>query len=128
MYSTTKRTEAAIELINEFKTHDLTRKSSSEAVKPSRFKVTSKPPMPPTDPKTTPIPAPRNIKSNVGLTNKISNSIKMSGSSHIQSVPIGVEYRNCCRTLEVYLLFAILLGQIKSKLNYLLVNYKQDSS
>jgi hypothetical protein len=65
---TNKRTEAAIELINEFKTHDLTRKSSSEAVKPSRFKVTSKPPMPPTDPKTTPIPAPRNIKPNVGRT------------------------------------------------------------
>ena len=79
---TNKRTEAAIELINEFKTHDLTRKSSSEAVKPSRFKVTSKPPKPPTE-KTTPIPAPRNIKSNVGSTNKISNSIKMSGSSHI---------------------------------------------
>ena len=82
MYSTTKRNEAAIELINEFKTHDLTRKSSSEAVKPSRFKVTSKPPKPPTE-KTAPIPAPRNIKSNVGSTNKISNSIKMSGSSHI---------------------------------------------
>ena len=62
---TNKRSDAAIELINEFKTHDLTRKSSSEAVKPSRFKVTSKPPMSPTE-KNTPIPAPRNIKSNVG--------------------------------------------------------------
>ena len=41
-----------------------------------------------------------------------------SGSSHIQSVLIGVVYRNCCRTLNVYLLFAILLWQIKSKLNY----------
>ena len=41
----------------------------------------------------------------------------MSGSSHIPSVLIGVEYRNCHRTLDVYLLFAILLGQIKSKLN-----------
>ena len=39
----------------------------------------------------------------------------MSGSSHILSVLIGVEYRNCCWTLDVYLLFAILLGQIKSK-------------
>ena len=30
----------------------------------------------------------------------------MSGSSHIRSVLIGVEYRNCRRTLDVYLLFA----------------------
>ena len=67
MYSTTNRNEAAIELINEFKTHDLTRKSSSEGVKPSRFKVTSKPPKPPTDSKTIPIPAPRNIKPNVRI-------------------------------------------------------------
>ena len=28
----------------------------------------------------------------------------MSGSSYIQSVLIGVEYQNCCRTLEVYLI------------------------
>ena len=42
----------------------------------------------------------------------------MSGSSHIQSVLIGVEYRNCRRTLDVYLIFAIHLGQIKSKVNY----------
>ena len=37
----------------------------------------------------------------------------MSGSSHIQSVLIGVKYRNWRRTLDVYLLFAILLGKIK---------------
>ena len=43
------------------------------------------------------------------------------GSSHIRSVLIGVEYRNCHRTLDIYLLFAILL---KSKLNYRLVTYK----
>ena len=35
----------------------------------------------------------------------------MSGSSHIQSILIGVEYRNSHRTLDVYLFFAILLGQ-----------------
>ena len=29
----------------------------------------------------------------------------MSGSSHIQSVLIGVEYQNCRRTLDAYLLF-----------------------
>ena len=39
-------------------------------------------------------------------------------------VDIGVEYRNCHRTLDVYLLFAILLRQIKSKLNYRLVTYE----
>ena len=30
----------------------------------------------------------------------------MSGSSHIRSVLIGIEYRNCHQTLDVYLLFA----------------------
>ena len=50
----------------------------------------------------------------------------MSGSSHIQSVLIGVEYQNCRATLDVYLLFAILLGQRKSKVNYRLVTYKLD--
>ena len=34
----------------------------------------------------------------------------MSGSSHIRSVKIGVEYRNCHRSLDVYV---ILLGQIQ---------------
>ena len=52
----------------------------------------------------------------------------MSGSSHIQSVLIGVEYRNCRRTLDVYLLFPFLLVQIISKLNYRLVTYKQSIS
>ena len=42
----------------------------------------------------------------------------------IRSVLVGVEYQNFRRTLDVYLLFAILLGQIKSKLNYKLVTYK----
>ena len=51
----------------------------------------------------------------------------MSGSSHIPSVLIGVEYRKCRQTLDVYLLFAILLGQIKSKLNHRLVTYKLTS-
>ena len=52
----------------------------------------------------------------------------MSGSSHIQSVVIGVEYQNCHQTLDVYSLFAILLGQIKSKVNYRLVTYKLAST
>ena len=47
----------------------------------------------------------------------------MSGSSHIQSVVIGVEYRNCRRTLDVYLLFAIWTGQIQSKLIYIFLTY-----
>ena len=29
----------------------------------------------------------------------------MCGSCHIRNVLIGVEYRNCCRTLHVYSLF-----------------------
>ena len=40
----------------------------------------------------------------------------MPGSSHIRSVLIGVKYRNCRRTLNVYLCFAIWIGQIQSKL------------
>ena len=56
------------------------------------------------------------------LRSKISSFIY--GSSHIRSVLIGVEYRNCRQYLDVYLLFAILLGQIKSKLNYRLLTYK----
>ena len=41
----------------------------------------------------------------------------LSGSSHIGTVLICVKYRNCCQTLDFSLLFVILLGQIKSKLN-----------
>ena len=40
----------------------------------------------------------------------------MSGSSNIQSVLIGIEYQNCRQTLDAYLLFAIWMGQIQSKL------------
>ena len=40
----------------------------------------------------------------------------MHGSSHIQSVLVGVKYQNCRRTLDVYLRFAIWIGQIQSKL------------
>ena len=42
----------------------------------------------------------------------------MSGACHIGSVLIGVKYRNWCPTLNVYLLFDILLRQIYQKLNY----------
>ena len=47
----------------------------------------------------------------------------MSGSSHIQSVLIGVKYRNYHRTLHVYLLFTIWIGQIQLKLIYIFVTY-----
>ena len=47
----------------------------------------------------------------------------MRGSSHIQSVLIGVEYRNCHRILNVHLLIAISIGQVQSKPIYKLVNY-----
>ena len=40
----------------------------------------------------------------------------MWGSSHIQSVLIGVEYQNCRGTLVVYLCFALWIGQIQSTL------------
>ena len=46
----------------------------------------------------------------------------ISGSSHIGSVRIGVEYQNYYRTLDVYLLFAIWM-QIQSKLIYIFVTY-----
>ena len=52
----------------------------------------------------------------------------MSGSSHIQSVLIGVKYLNWCRTMDVYLLFAILLGQVKSKVNLQTYNFQTDQS
>ena len=48
----------------------------------------------------------------------------MSSSSHTRSVVIGIEYQNCCRTLDVYLLFAIWMGQIQSKLIYIFVTYE----
>jgi len=54
---------------------------------------------------------------------KIYQKTLMARSSHIQSVLIGVEYRNCCRTLDVYLLSAIWIGQIQSTLIYILVTY-----
>ena len=47
----------------------------------------------------------------------------MSGSSHIRSVLIGVEYQNCHRTLDVYLLFPIWMGQIQSKLINIFVTH-----
>ena len=58
---------------------------------------------------------------------QLNSSSPWSGSSHIRSVLIGVKYRNWRRTLDVYLLFAILRVQIKSKLNYRLVTYKPAS-
>ena len=63
---TTKRSDAAIELINEFKTHDLTRKSSNDVVKPSKFKITPALKEEKIElEKIAPIPAARNSKPNV---------------------------------------------------------------
>ena len=47
----------------------------------------------------------------------------LSGSSHIETVLIGVGYRNCLRTLDDYVHFAIWMGQIQSKLMHLIVTY-----
>ena len=51
----------------------------------------------------------------------------MSGSSHIRSVLIGIKYRNCRQTLDVYLIFAIWMGQIQSTLIYIFVTHGQAS-
>ena len=65
------------------------------------------------------------------ICNKICNykknikSTLMRGLSDIQSVLIGVKYRNCCRTLNVYLLFAIWMGKVQSKLIYIFVTYER---
>ena len=47
----------------------------------------------------------------------------MTGSSHIQSVLIGIKYRNYCQTLDVYLFFAIWMEQIQLKLLYIFETY-----
>ena len=47
----------------------------------------------------------------------------MSGSSHIWSVVICVGYQSWRRTLDVYLLDAISVGQSQSKPIYTLVTY-----
>ena len=52
----------------------------------------------------------------------------MYGSCHIRSVLIGVEYRNWHQTLDVDLLFPILLGKIYQKLNCRHVTNKLASS
>ena len=65
----------------------------------------------------------RNQQTKMPLNLKKNQKLLVSGSSHIQIVLIGVEYRNWCRTLDVYLLFAIWMGQIQSKLIYIFVTY-----
>ena len=46
------------------------------------------------------------------LTAEIFNLILLYGSCRIRIFLIGVEYQNCSRTWDVYLLFTILMGQI----------------
>ena len=47
----------------------------------------------------------------------------MWGSCHIRNVLIGVEYQNWRQTLDAYLLFAIWMGQMQSKLIYIFVSF-----
>ena len=47
----------------------------------------------------------------------------MCGSCHIRNVLIGIEYQNCCQTLDVYLLFADWMGPILLKMIYIFVTY-----
>ena len=51
----------------------------------------------------------------------LSKDFLISDLSHIGSVLIGIEYGNCHRSLDVYLLVAISIGQIQSKPIYKLV-------
>ena len=57
-----------------------------------------------------------NASQNIPVTfSSITNNWFMCGVCHIRSVLIGIEYRNWCPTFDIYLLFAILLGQIYRK-------------
>jgi hypothetical protein len=47
----------------------------------------------------------------------------MSGSSHIRSALIGIKYQNYRQNLNVYLLFAVWMGQIQSKLIHIFITY-----
>jgi len=49
-----------------------------------------------------------------------------SGSSHF-CISNGIEYWNYCESLVVYLLFAVWMGQIQSKLIYIIVTFGQGS-
>ena len=65
-----------------------------------------------------------NLSSYCGLVDAKIRALRlMCGSSRIRNVLIGVKYRNCRWTLDVYLLFAIWMGQIQSKLIYIFVSY-----
>ena len=65
----------------------------------------------------------KNALEQLTLVMESKKSSLMCGSCHIRNVLIGVEYRNCRRTLDVYFLFAIWMGQIQSKLIYIFVTY-----
>ena len=65
----------------------------------------------------------KNALEQLTLVMESKKSSLMCGSCHIRNVLIGVEYQNCCQTLGVYLLFAIWIGQIESKLIYIIVTY-----
>ena len=44
----------------------------------------------------------------------------MSGSSHIGSVLISVEYQNCQQTFDVYLRFAIWIGKLNQNYKFVI--------
>ena len=62
----------------------------------------------------------KNALEQLTLVMESKKSSLMCGSCHIRN---GVEYQNCLRTLDVYFLFAIWMGQIQSKLIYIFVTY-----
>ena len=74
------------------------------------------------------IQASEDSKSRLNQLGSLSITRLMSGSSHILCVLIGFECQNCHSIYDVYFLFAILIGQMKSKPNYRFVTYKLASS
>ena len=62
----------------------------------------------------------KNALEQLTLVMESKKSSLMCGSCHIRN---GVEYQNCRRTMDVYFLFAIWMGQIQSKLIYVFVSY-----
>ena len=67
----------------------------------------------------------RRLKFHAEFTAQLGQKAKFQHKSHICSVLIGVEYRKCRQTLDVYLhyFFGIWMGQIQSKLIYIFVTY-----
>ena len=67
---------------------------------------------------------PTNSTTELTLIAKYVQTVMPGDSSYIRGVLIGVEDRNCRQTLDIYLPFAIWMGQIQSKLIYVFLTYQ----